>query len=505
MENSFELDEVTIGEIQEGMRSGKFTARSLTEAYLARIEVLDKQGPDLNAVIELNPDALAIADQLDMEYQEKGARGPLHGVPILIKDNIDTADQMSTTAGSLALEDSKPTYDAFLVQRLRVAGAVILGKANLSEWANFRSSHSVSGWSARGGQTRNPYILDRNPCGSSSGSAVAVAANLCAVAVGTETDGSIVCPSAMNGIVGIKPTLGLVSRNGIIPIAHSQDTPGPMARTVRDAAILLNTLAGADPRDPATKEAANKAEPDYTSFLDPDGLSHTRLGIARKFFGYNDAVDRVINDSIIIMKQCGAETIDLADYPTQKLGDSELEVLLYEFKADLNAYLETRVGSLLIRSLADIIAFNEDRRNEEMPFFEQDLMIKAEMKGPLTEKAYEDALARNLQLSRAEGIDAVISKHLLDAIVAPTTGPAWLTDWVTGDHESGSCSTPTAVAGYPHITVPAGFIADLPVGISFFGPAWSEPTLLKIAYAFEQATKMRRPPNFLPTVQFETT
>ncbi|MGD0177443.1 MAG: amidase [Candidatus Bathyarchaeia archaeon] len=501
---SFELDEVTIDEFQQGMRSDKFTARSITEAYLGRIEALDKQGPAINAVIELNPDALAIADQLDMEFREKGPRGPLHGIPILIKDNIDTADRMSTTAGSLALEGSAATYDAFLVQRLRVAGAVILGKANLSEWANFRASHSVSGWSARGGQTRNPYILDRNPCGSSSGSAVAVAANLCAVAVGTETDGSIVCPAAVNGIVGIKPTLGLVSRSGVIPIAHSQDTPGPMARTVRDAAILLNTLAGADPDDPATKQAASKSELDYTKFLDTNGLSGARLGVAKKFFGYNAAVDRVINDTIAIMKQCGAKTIDLVDYPTQKLDDSEREVLLYEFKADLNAYLKRRGGLFAIRSLADIIGFNEGRRNEEMPYFEQDLMIKAEMKGPLTEKAYRDALARNRKLSRAEGIDAVIGKHNLDAIVAPTTGPAWLTDWVTGDHESGSCSTPAAVAGYPHITVPAGFVAGLPVGVSFFGPAWSEPTLLRLAYAFEQATKMRRAPGFLPTVRLET-
>jgi len=502
---SFELDEVTIAELQRGMRSGQFTARSITKAYLARIEALDKQGPAINAVIELNPDALAIADDLDKEYKEKGPRGPLHGVPVLIKDNIDTADQMSTTAGSLALEGFGPTHDAFVVQRLRVAGAVILGKANLSEWANFRASHSVSGWSARGGQTRNPYVLDRNPCGSSSGSAVAVAANLCTVAIGTETDGSIVCPSAMNGIVGIKPTLGLVSRRGVIPIAHSQDTPGPMARTVRDAAILLNTLTGADPDDPATKEAASKSEPDYTKFLDANGLSGARLGIARKFFGYNATVDRVINDCIAVMKQCGAQTIDLADYPAEKIGDSELEVLLYEFKADLNTYLKTRGESLIVRSLADIIAFNEEKRAEEMPFFEQDLMIKAEMKGPLTEKAYKDALARNHKLSRTKGIDAVIGEHYVDAIIAPTNGPAWLTDWVTGDHESDSCSTPAAVAGYPHITVPAGFVAGLPVGISFFGSAWSEPTLLKLAYAFEQATRMRRAPSFLPTVHFETT
>jgi len=505
IEDSFEFNEVTINALTRGVESGRYTAHSITQLYLTRIELLDKLGPTINAVIELNPDALAIADQLDIEYKEKGPRGPLHGIPVLIKDNIDTADRMSTTAGSLALEGSIAPRDAFLVERLRWAGAVILGKANLSEWANFRASHSVSGWSARGGQTRNPYVLDRNPCGSSSGSAVAVAANLSLVSVGTETDGSIVCPSAVNGIVGIKPTLGLISRSGVIPIAHSQDTPGPMARTVCDAAILLNVLVGPDPADPATKESTSKAEPDYTKFLDLQGLRGARLGIARRFFGFNAALDRVINDCIAVMRREGAEIIDPVDYPShEKLKDTELDVLLYEFKSDLNAYLKTRGDSLSVRLLADIIAFNEERRTEEMPYFEQDIMIKAEMKGPLTEKAYKNALARNHKLSRTEGIDAVIGKNRLDAIVAPTTGPAWLTDWLTGDHESGSCSTPAAVAGYPHITVPAGFVGGLPVGISFFGPAWGEPTLLRLAYSFEQATKMRRAPSFLPTVEFET-
>ncbi len=503
-EGTFDLSELTIDELQQSMQSARYTARSITERYLARIEALDKHGPAINAVIEVNSDALAIADELDREYKRQGARGPLHGIPVLIKDNIDTADRMSTTAGSLALEGSIAPNDAFLVQRLRKAGAVILGKTNLSEWANFRASHSVSGWSGRGGQTRNPYVLDRNPCGSSSGSAVAVAANLCVVAVGTETDGSIVCPSAVNGIVGIKPTLGLISRSGVIPIAHSQDTPGPMARTVRDAAILLNVLIGPDPSDPATKDSASKAEPDYTKFLDPRGLRGARLGIARKFFGSNAAMDKVIESSIAEMNREGAEIVDPVDYPShEELNDSELEVLLYEFKADLNTYLKTRVDSH-VRSLSDIIAFNEERRGEEMPYFEQDIMIKAEKKGPLTEKAYMDALARNHQLSRTEGIDAVVEKNHLDAIIAPTTGPAWLTDWVTGDRESGSCSTPAGVAGYPHITVPAGFVHGLPVGISFFGPAWSEPTLLRLAYSFEQVTKIRRAPNFLPTVEFET-
>ncbi len=498
---TFDLNEATIADIQQTVKSGQYTARSITQLYLTRIESLDKQGPAINSVIELNPDALTIADELDREFKQTGPRGPLHGIPILLKDSMDTADRMGTTAGSLAMVDSPAPRDAFLVQRLRSAGAVILGKANLSEWANFRATHSVSGWSARGGQTRNPYVLDRNPCGSSSGSAVAVAANLCAIAVGTETDGSIVCPSSVNGIVGIKPTLGLISRNGVIPIAHSQDTPGPMARTVRDATILLNVLAGPDPNDPATEGFASKAKSDYTKFLDPNGLRGARLGIARRFFGSNADGDRVIDGCIAQMKQLGAEIIDPVDYPANEgLDNSELEVLLYEFRADLNAYLKTR-SSLRVRSLSDVIAFNEERRSEEMPYFEQDLMIKAEAKGPLTETAYQDALARNHRLTREEGIDAVISKYRLDAIVAPSNSPAWLTDWVTGDHVSGGCSQPAAIAGYPHITVPAGFVHGLPVGISFFGPAWSEPTLLKIAYSFEQATNKRRTPSFLPTVQ----
>jgi amidase len=493
-----DLVEETVDGLQHGMRSGQYTARSICEGYIARIEALDKQGPSINAIIEMNPDALAIADELDREYKQKGPRGPLHGIPVLLKDSIDTGDRMMTTAGSLALEDAPAPKDAFLVEQLRKAGAVILGKANLSEWSNFRASHSVSGWSGRGGQTRNPYVLDRNPCGSSSGSAVAVAANLSAIAVGIETNGSIVCPSAMNGIVGIKPTLGLLSRTGIVPIAHSQDTPGPMARTVRDAAILLNALTGIDSNDPTTSEQLAHVPTDYTQFLDPRGLHDARLGIARKYFGSNDAADKVMDDSIAEMKRQGADIVDPIDYPShEKLNESEFEVLLYEFKADLNAYLKNRGGP--VRSLSDIITFNEERRSEEMSFFGQDIMIKADRKGPLTETAYIGALARNRQLCRTEGIDAVITKYHLDAIVAPTTGPAWLTDWVTGDHESGSCSTPAAVAGYPHISVPAGFVHGLPVGISFFGPAWSEPTLLRLAYSFEQATRIRKPPNFLKT------
>jgi amidase len=496
----FELNEASVGDIQHSLKSGRHGARSITQLYLARIESLDKHGPAINSVIELNPDALTIADELDREYERNGPRGPLHGIPVLLKDNMDTADRMGTTAGSLAMAGSPASRDAFLVQRLRAAGAIILGKANMSEWANFRATHSVSGWSARGGQTRNPYVLDRNPCGSSSGSAVGVAASLCAIAVGTETDGSIVCPCAINGIVGVKPTLGLVSRSGVIPIAHSQDTAGPMARTVGDVAILLNVLAGPDPNDPATV-GSSKAQPDYTTFLDPNGLRGSRLGVARRFFGFNADVDRLIDECIAHMRMQGAEIIDPIDYPaTAGLDDSELEVLLYEFREDLNAYLKTR-GSLSVKSLSDIVAFNEARRNEEMPYFEQDIMIKADAKGPLTESTYKDALARNHRLSRDEGIDAVVSKYQVDAIVAPSNGPAWLTDWVTGDHVSGGCSQPAAIAGYPHLTVPAGFVHGLPVGLSFFGPAWSEPTLLRIAYAFEQTTKRRRSPRFLQTVQ----
>jgi amidase len=498
---SFEFDEVTAGALQDAMQSGKQTARAIADRYLARIAEIDRNYPGINSVIEINPEAASVADALDRERAQKGARGPLHGIPVLIKDNIDTADRMNTTAGSLALAGSIAAQDSFVAHRLRSAGAVILGKTNLSEWANFRSSHSVSGWSGRGGLTRNPYALDRNPCGSSSGSGAAVAANLCALAIGTETDGSVVCPASINGIVGIKPTLGLVSRAGIIPIAHSQDTAGPMARTVRDAAILLGVLAGQDPRDAATKAGTAHAQADYTKFLDAAGLRRARIGVARKFFGFNAAVDRVMENCLAEMKRQGAEIIDPADLPSHgKFGDAESEVLHYEFKADLNAYLSALGAATPVHSLADVIAFNEKHRGQEMPYFDQETMVKSEMKGPLTEKAYLEALAKCQRLSRLEGIDAVIAQHRLDAIVAPTAGPAWLTDLVNGDHDSGGCSTPAAVAGYPHITVPAGFIQGLPIGISFFGPAWSEPVLLKLAYSFEQAVKAREAPRFLVTV-----
>ncbi|MEK6335945.1 MAG: amidase [Acidobacteriota bacterium] len=499
---AFELDELTIGELQSGMTSGKFTAQSLARKYLDRIDGVDKHGPGINSVIEINPDALSIATELDRERKAKGPRGPLHGIPVLIKDNIDTNDRMTTTAGSLALGGSIPLQDAFVAKRLRDAGAVILGKTNLSEWANFRSSHSSSGWSGRGGQTKNPYVLDRNPCGSSSGTGAAIATNLAAIGIGTETDGSVVCPSTANSLVGLKPTLGLISRAGIIPIAHSQDTAGPMTRSVTDAAILLGVLTGRDSRDDATRASAGKSFADYSKFLDANGLRGARIGVHRKGFGFNDAVDKVINDSLDIIKKRGAVVVDPADIPTHgKFDDSELEVLLYEFKADLNSYLASLGSRAPVKSLQEIIDFNEQYRDREMPYFGQDLFIKAQAKGPLTDKAYRAALAKNHRLSRKEGIDAVMDKYRLDALVAPTGGPAWPTDWINGDHFTGGYSTASAVAGYPHITVPAGYVFGLPVGISFFGRAWSEPTLLKFAYAFEQATRARRAPQFLPTVK----
>jgi amidase len=497
---AFELDEVTIAELQDGMKSGMWTAHSITDKYLQRIEEVDKRGPAINSVIEINPDALMIADSLDRERKEKGARGPLHGIPILIKDNIDTADRMMTTAGSLALLGSTPLQDSTVAKKLREAGAIILGKTNLSEWANIRSSHSTSGWSGRGGQTKNPYVLDRNPCGSSSGSGAAAAANLCAIAIGTETDGSVVCPSSANSLVGIKPTVGLISRAGIIPIAHSQDTAGPMCRSVTDAAILLGALAGVDSRDSATAAAQGKALSDYTRFLDPNGLKGARLGIARKSFGFNDATDKLMNELIEVIRKQGAEIIDPADIPTAgKFDDSELEVLLYELKADLNAYLAGLGPKATFKSLKEIIEFNEKNREKEMPYFGQDLFLKAEAKGPLTDKAYLDALKKDQEMSRAQGIDFVLRDKKLDALIAPTGGPAWTTDWINGDHFTGGYSTPSAVAGYPHITVPAGYVFGLPVGISFFASAWSEPMLIKFAYAFEQATKVRRTPRLLPS------
>ncbi len=495
----FELDELTIADLQDGMKSGKFSARSLVEKYLGRIAAIDGQGPSLNSVIELNPEALSIADSLDAEHALKGPRGPLHGIPVLIKDNIGSADQMMTTAGSLALLGFTPPKDSAVVRRLRQAGAVILGKTNLSEWANFRSSHSSSGWSGRGGQTRNPYALDRNPCGSSSGSGAAVSANLCAVCVGTETDGSIVCPSSANGVVGIKPTVGLVSRAGIIPITHSQDTAGPICRSVADAAALLGALSGADPDDGATKARPAERPSDYTQYLDRAGLRGARIGVVRRSYDFTECAAGVLSAALFAMKSEGAVLVDPVEIASLgKFDDSEMDVLLYEFKADLDAYLAAAPNAP-VHSLKQIIEFNEQNREAELNYFGQDLLVKAQKKGPLTEKSYLDALARNHLLTRDQGIDAAMEKHRLDALVAMTAGPSWLIDLVDGDHDTGGSSSLAAAAGYPNINVPAGFIFGLPVGISFFGRAWSEPKLIKIAYAFEQATGIRKPPQFLPT------
>src|SRR5579863_9817955 len=497
----FDLEEITITELQDGMTSGRFTARSLVERYSSRIDEIDKRGPAVNAIIEMNPDAVAIADELDRERKAKGPRGPLHGIPVLIKDNIDTADRMMTTAGSLALVGSKPPKDSLVAQKLRAAGAVILGKTNLSEWANIRSSHATSGWSGRGGLTKNPFALDRNPCGSSSGTGAGISANLGAVGIGTETDGSIVCPSSANGLVGIKPTVGLVSRSGIIPISHTQDGAGPMCRTLRDAATLLGALTGVDPEDSATAASQGKAESDYTKFCDPGGLKGARIGVARKYFGFSDPVDALMEQSLDALKKEGATLVDPADLETHgKFGDSELLVFMYELKADLNAYLARLGPGAPVRTLKEIIDFNERNRAKEMPYFGQDLFIKSEAKGPVTEKEYVDALAKNRQLARVEGIDALMDKYKLDAIVAPTGGPAWLTDFVNGDAFAGGSSSAAAVAGYPNINVTAGFLSGLPVGISFFGRAWSEPTLIKLAYSFEQATKARQAPKFLASI-----
>jgi amidase len=505
---AFALEELTIDDLQSRMRTGSDTAESLARQYLDRIAALDQRGPAINAVIELNPDALSIAAQLDGERKAGKVRGPLHGIPVLIKDNIDTADKMHTTAGSLALAENVAARDSFVAERLRVAGAVILGKTNLSEWANFRSTHSSSGWSGRGGQTRNPYALDRTPSGSSSGSGSAAAASYCAAAIGTETDGSVTSPAAAAGLVGIKPTVGLIGRSGIIPIAHSQDTAGPMARSVRDAAILLGALTGADPRDPATRGSAGHSSSDYTAALDRDGLRGARIGVARKrYTGYHAGTDKLLTNALDLMKQRGATIVDPADVATAgKTEESEFDLLLYEFKADLNAYLSHLAAGVAVHSLADVIAFNEKNAGRELRYFGQEIMEQAQKKGPLTEKKYRDELERNRRLMGAQGIDATMRRHRLDALVAPTQGPAALIDLVNGDPGGGgSFTSPAAVAGYPHVTVPMGLVRGLPVGLSFVGGAWREATLLKLAYAFEQASPARRKPTFASTVDLGDT
>ncbi|MEZ5320332.1 MAG: amidase, partial [Vicinamibacterales bacterium] len=494
---AFELEELSAADLQQGLGSGRWTAERLTTLYLERIEAIDRQGPMLRSVIETNPDALALARDLDAERAGGRVRGPLHGLPILLKDNIGTADRMTTTAGSLALEGSIPPEDSFIAQRLRDAGAILLGKANLSEWANFRSTRSSSGWSGRGGQCRNPYALHRNPCGSSSGSGAAVSANLAALAVGTETDGSIVCPSSANGVVGLKPTVGLWSRSMVIPISRTQDTAGPMTRTVRDAAVLLGACVGVDPKDAATAASAGHAHEDYTTFLDAGALRGARIGVVRSSFGFDDRVDAVMEDALRAMRDAGATVIDVPQIPAQRgLGDLEGEVLRYEFKAGLDEYLAALGPRAPIHSLEEAIAFNEKNRAREMPYFGQEIFIESQRRGPLTDATYRRAVERTRRLSGPMGIDAAMDRFRVDALVAPTGGPAWVTDLINGDHFSGGSSSVAARAGYPNLSVPAGYVLGLPIGLSFFGRRWSEATLLKLGYAFEQATKLRRPPAF---------
>jgi amidase len=499
----FELEEVSIAMLQERMTSGAETSRSITEKYLSRIAALDREGPALRQVLETNPDALAIAAERDAERKAGRVRGPLHGIPLLLKDNVGTTDLMTTTAGSLALEGSIPPQDSYVARKLRDAGVVLLGKTNMSEWANFRSTHSTSGWSGRGGLGRNPYALDRNTSGSSSGSGAAVAASYAAAAIGTETDGSIVSPSNNCCLVGIKPTLGLVSRAGIIPVAHSQDTAGPMARTVADAAAVLTAIVGFDPADPETKPAATRMARDYTQALTSTGLGGLRIGVPRKpLFGGSPHADRLVEAALAVMKSLGAQIIDPVEITTpDDLGKAEFEVLLYEFKADLNRYLAGLGPGAPVKSLKEAIAFNEAHSDREMPYFGQEIFLGAEAKDPLTSPEYRKVLARCKRASGPEGIDAVMTRHRLDALVAPTSGPPSLTDLVNGDYGPNGASSIPAVAGYPHITVPAGFVSGLPLGVSIFGRAWSEMTLIRIAYAYEQETKHRQPPRFLETVE----
>ena len=497
-EEKFPLEELTIDELQGKMKSGELTSRAITEMYLKRIEEIDKSGPGINSVIEINPDALLIADAMDAEKNNGKNRGYLHGIPVLIKDNIDTGDKLMTTAGSLSLEGNRASADAFIIKQLRESGAVLLGKTNLSEWANFRSNRSASGWSSRGGQTRNPYVLDRNPCGSSSGSGAGVAANLCAVAIGTETNGSIICPSSVNGIVGIKPTVGLWSRSGIIPISATQDTAGPMARTVRDAAYLLSACIGIDSNDPVTATSEGKFQHDYSMFLDPNGLMRKRIGIEKSYLKNHEGVDALLAAAIEQIKQAGAEVIEVELLEKMRgLWGDEYKVLCYEFKDGLNKYLSTCNGK--VKSLAGVIEFNKQNESTAMPYFKQDILEESEAKGDLTTKEYQDAL-KNILTKSKEAINKTLSENNLHAIAGPSYGPSWCIDWVNGDYGTGyGFSSPAAIAGYPHITVPMGMISNLPIGLSFFGKAYDETTLLAIAYAYEQKSKNRRPPQFLKT------
>lgn len=492
----FDLNEITVTKLQQMMENGQITSLQIVKKYLSRIAEVD---PHLKSIIEINPDAEKIASQMDEERKVGKVRGSLHGIPIVIKDNIDSGDQMMTTAGSMALNGFKAEQDAFIVSKLREAGAVLLGKTNLSEWANIRSNNSSSGWSGRGGQVRNPYVLDRTPCGSSSGTGAAIAANLCAIGIGTETDGSIVCPSGTNGIVGIKPTLGSWSRHGIIPISHSQDTAGPMTRTVTDAAILLGALSAPHDYDEATLDPNRLNISDYTQFLKADGLKGKRIGIARQFFGFSAHVDEQLNKSIEILKNNGAELIDNLEFEgREEWGSAEWLVLLYELKADMNKYLAEHPNAPM-KTLQDLIQFNTDNADIEMPYFGQEIFLEAQEKGDLNEEEYLSALKTSKELTR-NAINNTMDKHNLDAIIGPTNGPAWCIDWVNGDHYVGGSSDMAAISGYPNITVPAGYVHEIPVGLSFFGRAWSEPVLIEIAYAFEQASKFRNPPKFIPSL-----
>lgn len=496
-----EIEERSLSDLSADLAAGRTSAQALVAQYLERIERLDRQGPSLASVIEVNPDAPAIARAIDDERGAGRTRGPLHGIPVLIKDNVATRDSMATTAGSLALLGSTPPQDAFVVQRLRAAGAVILGKTNMSEWANGRSLQSSSGWSARGGLTRNPYVLDRSASGSSSGSAVAVAASLCAAAVGTETDGSILSPASVCGVVGMKPTVGLISRRGVIPISRSLDTPGPLARNVRDCALLLGAMSGADPRDEATCDGAAQRLPDYAAALDADSLGGARLGVARQFFGFHDMLEPVYQSVLTALERAGAVLVDPVTLPhLDKLGAAKRTVLLYEMKAGLNAYLQDQGANAPVRSLADIIAFNRNNTAREMPWFSQDIFLMAQAKGPLSDAEYLEAHATCRRIARTDGIEAVLRQHRLDALIAPTAGPAWCTDLLLGDHALGGSTSPAAAAGTPSISVPAGNVHGLPLGLSFFGEAWSEMRLLSLAYAFEQATHARRVPGYRPSI-----
>lgn len=494
-----EPSEVSVAELRAGLESGRWTAKSLCQACLERIDAIDAAGPAVNSVIEVNPDALAIAEDLDRERRTGEVRGPLHGIPVMLKDNVATADGMQTTAGSLALEGAVAPRDSWVASRLRAGGALLIAKTNLSEWANFRSSHSTSGWSGRGGLTLNPYFLGRNPCGSSSGSGVAVSAGIVPLAIGTETNGSIVCPSSVNGIVGVKPTVGLVSRAGIVPISHTQDTAGPMARTVADAAAALGPLTGHDPLDDATPASEGRSHADYTQFLDSGALRGARIGLLREYWGRHAVIDAILDQSAAAMRDAGAELVDFGPLPgLEATNQPGFEVMLFEFKAGLNRYLADLGPDAGVRSLDEVIRFNEEHRDREMPYFGQDILETAAAKGPLTDPAYLDALERSRDGARA-AIDDTAGKHDLDAFFAPTTGPAWVTDLVHGDRSTfRGCSSAAARAGYPHVTVPGGSVFGLPVGVSFFGRAWSEPSLLALAYAFEQATQRRRKPEFLP-------